>query len=115
MRVLVCGGREYWDERTVFAVLDKLHKQRRITVVISGGALGADTVARNWCRRAGLMWMGFPADWKRFGRAAGLIRNSMMLHEGPDIVVAFPGGAGTADLVGKAKARGLPVIEVPDC
>jgi hypothetical protein len=45
----------------------------------------------------------FPANWKVYGRAAGPIRNMKMLLEGkPDLVVAFPGGIGTADMVKKA-------------
>ena len=56
----------------------------------------------------------FPADWIRHGRAAGPIRNEQMLREGcPDLVVAFhddPGlGRGTADMVRRALAAGVPV------
>ena len=50
----------------------------------------------------------FKADWDKFGRAAGPIRNAQMLREGkPDLVVAFPGGRGTANMVAQAKARAL--------
>lgn len=56
----------------------------------------------------------YPADWKRHGKSAGPIRNQLMLYETqPHIVVAFPGGRGTADMVRKAKHRGGKVIEVP--
>lgn len=54
-----------------------------------------------------------PADWKRFGRAAGVLRNTAMLADRPELVIAFPGGKGTADMVRKAKAAGLEVIVVP--
>lgn len=54
----------------------------------------------------------FPADWHRDGKAAGPIRNRRMLLEGmPDLVVAFPGGRGTADMVRRARAAGIEVVE----
>jgi len=54
----------------------------------------------------------FPPEWKRYGPKAGPIRNKQMLDEGrPDLVVAFPGGNGTNDMVKKAKAAGIEVIE----
>lgn len=54
----------------------------------------------------------FPADWERNGRAAGPIRNRQMLDGKPDLVIAFPGGKGTADMVAEAKRRGIAVREV---
>jgi len=53
------------------------------------------------------------AKWSKHGRAAGPIRNQEMIDEcKPDLVVAFPGGRGTADMVRRAKAAGIRVIEV---
>lgn len=55
----------------------------------------------------------FKADWSKDGRKAGPVRNSVMLSVGkPDLVIAFPGGRGTADMVRKAKAKGVPVEEL---
>lgn len=55
----------------------------------------------------------YPADWVRLGRAAGPVRNQLMIEQGkPDLVVAFPGNFGTADCVRRAKAAGVPVMEV---
>lgn len=57
--------------------------------------------------------MEFPAKWKMYGRSAGAIRNAVMLSEfQPDIVVAFPGGRGTAHMVRIARAAGIDVIEI---
>jgi hypothetical protein len=54
------------------------------------------------------------AEWNRHGNKAGPIRNATMLAMKPPVklVVAFPGGSGTADMVAKAKAAGLEVMEV---
>lgn len=113
MRVLVCGGRDYSDENRLFAVLDDIDKQHNITLLISGCASGADTLAMRWSLKWDLQVAMFPADWKKHGRAAGPIRNARMIDEGkPDLVVAFEGGKGTADMIRRARAAGLRVIEV---
>jgi hypothetical protein len=52
------------------------------------------------------------ADWKRFGRAAGPMRNERMLKEGrPDLVIAFPGRTGTAGMKALAREAGVMIIE----
>lgn len=110
-RVLVCGGRDYCDLPTVNAFLDGITP--RPTMIIHGGARGADECAWRWACRSCVPDEAYPADWKTHGRAAGPIRNQRMLDEGkPDLVVAFPGGRGTADMVRRAKAAGVKVIEV---
>jgi len=60
--------------------------------------------------------MPFPADWGKYSKSAGYIRNKQMLAEGkPDLVVAFPGGKGTANMVKLAKLANIPIhtIDVP--
>jgi hypothetical protein len=52
----------------------------------------------------------YPADWARDGRGAGFLRNERMLAEAkPHLVVAFPGGRGTAHMVARAEAAGVAV------
>lgn len=113
MRVLVTGGRDFEDARLMFRVLERLDADRRVDVVIHGGASGADRLAAEWADLAMREVLRFPADWRTHGRAAGPIRNQQMLDEGqPDLVVAFPGGRGTADCVRRAREAGVRVIEV---
>jgi hypothetical protein len=114
-RVLVCGGRDYADRVTLFRVLDMMRDSPHgIGCIIHGAARGADALAGAWAAERGIECVPFPADWNGDGRrAAGPIRNSRMLAEGkPDIVVAFPGGNGTADMVRKAEAAGVRVVRV---
>jgi hypothetical protein len=83
------------------------------TVIISGAATGADTAAIDWAVVNWCQFLEFPADWKKLGPSAGPIRNQRMIDEGkPDLVLAFPGGTGTADMVRRAKAAGIKVREV---
>jgi|SRR5579885_757659 len=113
-RVLVCGGRDYGDRAVLFTALDRLHAEHRFTVLIAGGARGADTLAAEWARERGIPTEIYMADWKRQRRAAGPIRNERMLREGkPDLVVAFPGGKGTAGMVALARGAGVEVVLTP--
>jgi hypothetical protein len=111
IRVVVCGGRRYADDRYVSCVLDELHRSRGIDVIVHGDATGADALADEWAQLRGVQRVKYPASWAS-GRGAGPRRNARMLDEvRPDIVVAFPGGAGTADCIRQAKQRGIDVLE----
>ena len=106
MRVLVCGGRKFDDK----AMLERALGEIEITELIEGAAKGADTLAREWAEVKKIPVRTFKAEFGRYGRAGGPIRNKKMLAEGkPDLVVAFPGGSGTANMVGLARAAGVPV------
>lgn len=141
IRVLVCGGREFgyvpsWataltpeysrlsrkadEERFLLAAtLDALMTDRGIAVIIHGSAHGADELAGQWARRKLIKEECYPARWYPNGRKGGLDRsagprrNTKMIAEGkPDLVVAFPGNKGTADMVRRAKAAGIEVVEI---
>lgn len=113
MRVLVCGGRTYRKGAVVFMVLDALHREVPIARLIHGGAAGADTLGGFWAERNRVPAAVYHADWQAHGKGAGFRRNQLMLEEGqPDLVVAFPGNRGTADMIKRAKAAGVMVMEV---
>lgn len=120
MRVLVCGGRDYSGHRKVWAILSTMHAEAPIEAIIQGGATGADQWAAMWAKAVSSPIDGpqprnepYAADWKRHGKAAGPIRNQRMIDEGkPDMVLAFPGGRGTADMVRRAENAGIPVRKI---
>ena len=126
-RVLVCGGRDYgkrWDEHLSEVVVDtqavhKLHSvlgdikvpENCSLVIVHGAARGADSLAANWAHSKRIKDMPFPADWS--GRSGGIDRNIQMLEDAePDLVVAFPGGRGTAHMVSLARSTRTPLILV---
>jgi YspA, cpYpsA-related SLOG family len=115
VRVIVCGGRNYGNDAAwnhVLSVLEAMHAEHQITAVIQGGAPGADLQGALWAEMRGIKCVTVPADWNAHGKAAGPIRNKRMLTDfSPDVVVAFPGGRGTADMVRQAKAAGVDVLE----
>lgn len=111
MTVLVCGGRDYADKQRVFNVLN--FNRAKIRMIVHGAAKGADTFAGLWAAENDVPCLRVPAEWKRYGKKAGAIRNRLMLQLGePDLVVAFPGGVGTAMMVGMAKKAGVRVIDL---
>jgi len=112
-RILVCGGRDFADADFVNDTLDRVLRKHPYMFLIHGAARGADTLAAEWADSRRVPAKAYPAEWGKFGKQAGPIRNQQMIDDGkPDAVVAFPGGAGTADMVERAKEHWLPVWEV---
>lgn len=120
MKVVVCGGRSYGlrDEARrlfMFRTLSALHEKHRFTEILEGGAPGADASAATFGRMNDIRVTTYKADWNSHGRAAGPIRNRRMILEGkPDLVIAFPGGRGTADCIFHARDAGVAVIEIDE-
>jgi predicted polyphosphate/ATP-dependent NAD kinase len=115
VRVLVTGGRKYANRARVYSALDAVHAKHGISLLIEGGARGADRLARDWAKLRRVPHETCEADWDRYGNAAGGIRNSQMLADWkPEAVVAFKGGTGTADMVAKAERARVPVWRVPE-
>lgn len=118
MRILVCGGRDFTDHVTFNRwmarfVSDYDGEYDDNTVIIHGGAKGADTLAGLFAKMFGLKCEVYYANLAAFGNSAGPIRNHQMLDEGkPDYVVAFKGGKGTAHMVKIAQEAGLKVLLV---
>jgi hypothetical protein len=118
IRVIVCGGRNYRDRETAFATLDRISSEMGGIIEVShGGAAGADQLANEWCKERGVACRVFPADRKQYGKAAGPRRNQTMLDHcllvhGLDLVIAFPGGKGTNDMLRRASALHVSVWQV---
>lgn len=115
MRALVCGDRN-WTNR---ARLDWVLGIMNVTAVIEGEAKGADTMAREWADAHQTLVHPFPADWAKYGKSAGPVRNREMLSIGkPERVIAFhndiKNSKGTANMIEQAKRSGVPVVLVTD-
>lgn len=125
-RVLVTGGRDFSDKDTVYrALYDYCDREGLWTeedqygnkmptglVIVHGGARGADSLADAWAVAHWVPFEIFKPDWEKHGKAGGILRNVDMLATDPDVVIAFPGGRGTAHMVSIAKKKGTEVIEV---
>jgi predicted Rossmann-fold nucleotide-binding protein len=112
--VLVCGGRDYGDMETIARIMDMLLARYGDSLeVVHGAARGADLSVQAWCLDREVTYHGYPAKWKKLGRAAGMERNRRMAEAStPDACVAFPGGVGTEAMVKLLKSKGIPVWEI---
>lgn len=108
MKVLVCGSRGWYDTDTITLRLLDLPTD---TYIIHGAASGADQLASEAAAHLGLLQRAFPADWRKHGKKAGILRNIQMLDEQPDLVIAFWMGQsrGTSHTITEARKRGIPV------
>ncbi len=133
-RIVITGGRnygfvpphtpliEYVDaqeradrQRARFEqIMDAAVERLGLTEVAAGKCrTGADQLLERWAKRRKIPFTGFSANWQQLGNGAGPERNGRMLREfKPDNVLAFPGGAGTADCVRQAEALGIDVIRI---
>jgi hypothetical protein len=106
VRVLVCGGRDFTDRTLLYRVLDEI----KPSAIVNGAANGADALSSEWARDHNVPRHEFPAQWQLYGKAAGPVRNQRMLLEArPQLVVAFKGGRGTADMIRQAEKCGIKV------
>ena len=114
-KILICGDRNYKNWEKIKEYLDTLGSK---TIIIHGCAKGADSLAGNLASGRGWGIMRFPANWSKYGRAAGPIRNQQMLDESkPDLVVYFhddiENSKGTKDMITRAEKANIPVIGNP--
>ncbi len=115
MRVIIAGSRHMPS-----ALAHLIPKAVRasgydVTEVVCGMAKGADLFGKLWAEREGLPVKKFPADWKRYGLAAGPIRNrAMREHADALIVFIWDGSRGSEDMLRQMGAAGKPCFVVRD-
>ena len=113
MRVLVGGGRNFEDAERVHQDLVRLHWQKPISVLIHGSVTGVGIAAEAWARCSGTHVVRYPPNWKLYGKKAEGLRDAFMIEDSrPDLVLAFPGGRHTADLIQKAIDAKIVVLTV---
>lgn len=109
MKTIIAGTRTCHDPAALQAAL--LRVPWPISHVISGHAPGVDTLGEAWAREAGLPLTIFPADWRRWGPRAGLVRNFEMLQHADALLALWGGGSpGTRHMIHITQAAGKPVV-----
>ena len=110
MTVLICGGRDFSDYNFFCEVMDRFRQGKIIGTIVRGNAQGTDKMAKRYARLNHITQIRYPAEWRLYGKAAGPKRNQQMLDEEQiDVMIAFPGGTGTMDMIGRARKAGVPV------
>lgn len=122
VKTIIAGGRRYQFSPADMIRLNELHCKLILPVseVVSGCCgeidsatgeiFGADLWGEEWANSHGIPIKRFPADWKKLGKAAGMIRNRQMA-EYAEACILFPGGPGTNNMFGEATKRGLKIFD----
>ena len=110
MKLIIAGGRDYKFSSADIINLDKLSERIGVDEVVSGHARGADTCGEFWARSLSIPIKQFPADWEKYGKQAGFIRNTEMAQYA-DAVVLFPGGKGTDHMYSIARQHKLVIYD----
>lgn len=110
-RMIVAGGRDHRLSPLEKSKIAEVALDNPGIEIVSGGARGVDTDAAEWAKKArGVNLKMFPANWNKYGKAAGMIRNGQMAKYA-DALMAFPGGRGTANMLKTAREEGLEIFD----
>ena len=113
MKVVVTGGRNFVERKFIWKMLDDIHKENNITLLVHGGASGVDILCGQWSIRNEINTLCVPAKWKKDGKAAGPLRNIEMAEiMDYDILLSFPGGNGTKHMTSYCRNLGMVVREI---
>jgi len=109
--VVMTGSREWELADPVKEAVSSLNKE---VIVLHGGARGLDTLAHNFCLELGLKVIPIFADWYKYGKTAGVIRNTTLIEFNPILVIGFlidniPCN-GTQDCLAKARLKNIPTL-----
>lgn len=108
MRVIIAGGRDFDDYKLLKEVCDEFLKDFNVTEIVSGKSLGADTLGEKYAKERNIPIKEFPANWIKFKKGAGHIRNGEMAEYG-DCLIAFYDGksTGTKNMLEQAYKKKL--------
>lgn len=110
MKVIIAGGREFNDYPTLCKVCDRMLSKSEDVEIVSGGARGADALGERYAKERGYALKVFTADWDKYGKAAGYIRNDEMSQYGDALISFWDGESkGTGHMIELANKRGLKV------
>ena len=118
--VIVCGGRHFDRYDIIEKVLNEVLStcDDKEIEIVSGHCEGADALGECYAVEHEVKLKIFPADWKKYGRSAGPIRNKQMIDYiiklDKKLVVAFvsENSRGTKNTIKLAEKQGVPVIEI---
>ncbi len=94
MKCIIAGGRGFIPSKLDYKHITSIIKEYEITEIISGGAKGADSFGEDLALKLHIKLKIFPADWNKYGKKAGYLRNKQM-GDYTDMAILMPGGVGT--------------------
>ena len=107
MKLAVIGSKEFTDYSKLKSILDSISG---ISVIVSGGAPGTDTLARKYAHQHNIKFLGFPPDFKKYGNKAKHIRDKLIVEHCDEVVAFWDGKCkGTKYTMDYARQQGKPV------
>jgi hypothetical protein len=115
-KIIICGDRNYTNRDKIYIAMIGFFCDEEF-LLIEGGATGADSLAKDCAIQIGIPYKEFPADWNKYGKRAGPIRNKQMLDENPELVVGFhsdiKNSKGTKHMISIAEKKGIKTMVIP--
>ena len=112
VRIGIVGSRSITPSEYVFSVLDfylaRLLEENEV-VIISGGAVGIDSLGAQWAELKGLKTEIYLPDYKQYGKSATFIRNQQIIDNSDYLIAITTGSNGTADSIKRAKKKNIPI------
>ena len=107
LRTIIAGSRDIIAPATVEAAARASGLAPYISEVVSGGARGVDALGEAWAALRGIPVRVFPADWRRYPRTAGRLRNTEMAHYAEALIAVWDGRSpGTKHMIDTMQAVG---------
>lgn len=110
-KMVIAGSRGFCDIMSGWSFIDSVHAHFPITEVVCGMAKGVDTHGMYWAKDKGIPWKEFPADWDRYGKAAGPIRNKQMAEYADAAIVIHLNTKGSRNMISQMEKLKKPVYE----
>lgn len=111
MKTIIAGSRDNIEYRDVLSAMEECPWSSEITEVVSGKARGVDTFGEQWAIENNISIKEFPADWKKFGRSAGIKRNEQMGDYADALIAVWDGESrGAKHMIDYSKNKGLRVF-----
>ena len=113
MKTIIAGSRTIFDFKILKAGLKVFEEfqPEPISEVVCGTAIGVDTLGKTWARAQGIPVKKFPAEWERYGKRAGYLRNAQMAEYADALLAIWDGNSkGTKHMIGLAEEKNLYVV-----
>jgi hypothetical protein len=108
MRTIVAGSRDIYDLDLVFKIIDNVEWEP--TTILSGTARGVDTDGELWAKKHKIPVEKYPAQWEKYGKKAGYLRNTIMAHKADALIAVWDGTSrGTKHMIDLAKKKNLKI------
>ena len=112
VKVGIVGSRSITDSEYVFSVLDfylsRLLEENEV-VIVSGGAVGIDSLGAQWAELRKLKTEIYLPDWQTHGKKAGFLRNQQIIDNSDYLIAITTGSNGTADSIKRAVKKNIPI------